>query len=142
MRTAIRAILGGIVPAAVLSACIIAGGESVKESEPNDSLSEANSLGTLGTTTVYAELSESDTVDYYQFTKGSEPIVEFEIFASGSDMDSDIGYELSGGASTVYGYEADYEYLSGQSSYHSYTLKVTLESYSSGGRYVIVIRCR
>lgn len=142
MRTAIRAILGGIVPAAVLSACIIAGGDSVKEFEPNDSLSEASDLGFLGTTTVYAQLSESDTVDYYKFTKGSEPIVEFEIYTSDSDMEYDIGYELSGGASPVYGYEADYEYLSGQSSYHSYTLKVTLDSYSSGGRYVVVIRCR
>jgi hypothetical protein len=144
MNTAIRACMGiiALAAAATLSACILAGDSAFGEIEPNDTVSEANDLGTLGTETVYAKLSESDSTDYFHFAKGSETIVEFEIVTMASDMDSAIEYTLTGGASPVYGYSAEYKYLSGQSSYHAYDLKVTLDSDSNGGSYVVMIRCR
>ena len=144
MKNTLRAVMVTVVlaAAAALSACIIAGASSYTETEPNDSLSEATGLGTLGSTTVYAKLSGSDMIDYFHFTKGSESIVEFEIIAMDSDLDYDIGYTLSGGASDVIGYSAEYKYITGQSGYSSYNLKVTLDSYASGGRYALMITCR
>jgi hypothetical protein len=144
MKNALRAVMVTVVlaAAAALSACIIAGASSYTETEPNDSLSEATDLGILGSATVYAKLSGSDMTDYFHFTKGSESIVEFEIVAMDSDLDSEIGYTLTGGASDVVGYSAEYKYSSSQAGYHDYSLKVTLDSYASGGNYVLMIRCR
>jgi hypothetical protein len=144
MNNTLRAVMVTVVlaAAAALSACIIAGSSSYTETEPNDSLSEATDLGTLGSATIYGELSGSDMIDYFHFTKGSEPIVEFEIVTMDSDFDSEIGYTLSGGASDVIGYSAEYKYITGQSGYSTYTLKVTLDSYASGGSYVLMIKCR
>lgn len=143
MKNILRAVMVTVVlaAAAALSACIIAGASSYTEIEPNDSLSEATDLGILGSATVYAKLSGSDMIDYFQFTKGSESIVEFEIVAMDSDFDSEIGYTLTGGASDVVGYQAEYKSVTGQSGYHDYGLKVTLDSYGSGGSYVVLIEC-
>lgn len=146
MNTTVRAVMVIIViaAAAALSACIIPGGFSQKEYEPNDSGSESNwlNLTTGAWTTVYAELSPgSDTTDCFHFVKGSESVIELEIITMDDDMYDGIGYTLTGGASPVYGYSAGYRSLSGQGAYTTYDLTVKLD-YEPGGRYVIMIKCR
>lgn len=144
MKKTLRAVMVMIVlaAAAMASACIIAGEAAYDEAEPNDSSSQATNLGTLGSTTVYARLSDSDRTDYFHFSKLNESIVEFEIVAMDSDLEYDLGYSLTGGSAPRNGTSAGYGSLSSESSYHNYDLKVTLDSYGSGGRYAVLIRCR
>lgn len=144
MKNSIRAVMVTVILAAVaaLSACILGGESSQNEVEPNDSTSQATDLGTLGSTTVYAELSGDDTTDCFHFSKDSESIVEFDIVTGGTGWDYDIEYTLTGGASPVSGSSAEYKYISGQAAYRNYDLTVLLDSYGSGGKYVVLIRCR
>jgi hypothetical protein len=146
MKKTLRAVMVMVVlaAAAMVSACIIAGEASSNEAEPNDSSSQATILGTLGSTTVYARLSDSDRTDYFHFSKGNEPVVEFDIVAMDSDLEYDLSYSLAltGGSTITSGSSAEYEIVLGQAANHNYDLKVTLDSYGSGGRYAVLIRCR